>query len=246
MAAIKTADDLKKLGTILSVWAHPDDETWCAAGIMAAAAANGQRVVCLVATKGEAGIQDEERWPANKLGDIRTKELAVGLEALGIKDYHVLDYYDGSCNKVPLEEGYNTVKAFIDTHMPDTILTFGPDGITGHPDHRTINHWVEKAVKGTGISVYHVVEDRETYEKYMKQLDKKFNFYFNIDKPPVRESSDCDICFDLSEELCQKKCAALKAMPSQTEAMFKNSPEGFLESAVACECYVRAKSVWEE
>jgi LmbE family N-acetylglucosaminyl deacetylase len=37
-------------GTILSIWAHPDDETYLAGGVMAAASANGQRVVCVTAT----------------------------------------------------------------------------------------------------------------------------------------------------------------------------------------------------
>src|SRR4249919_2707816 len=50
-------------GTILSVWAHPDDETYLAAGLMAAAVQAGQRVVCVTATRGELGSTDPDRWP---------------------------------------------------------------------------------------------------------------------------------------------------------------------------------------
>lgn len=51
------------LGTILSVWAHPDDETFVAGGIMAAAVANGQRVVTVSFTAGERGTDDADTWP---------------------------------------------------------------------------------------------------------------------------------------------------------------------------------------
>lgn len=59
--------DIKKLGTILGIWAHPDDESWASAGIMITAAANGQRTACVTATKGEAGETDEKRWPKKSL-----------------------------------------------------------------------------------------------------------------------------------------------------------------------------------
>ena len=238
---ICTCDDVKKLGTILGVWAHPDDESFCAAGLLAAAAANGQRVICLTLTKGEAGVQDEKRWPADKLADIRARELDAGLELLGINDHHCLGYADGGCSKVPDEEGSRAVRAFIDTHLPDTILTFGPDGLTGHSDHQTVSRWVDQAVRGADVRVFHFVQEKDLYEKYMKQLNNKFNFYFNIDQPPLQAAADCAIAFKLTDKLCQQKCAALKAMPSQTEALFKNTPPGFMEKALGCECFVEAK-----
>ena len=51
------------LGTVLSVWAHPDDETYLCGGLMADAVRRGNRVVCVTATRGELGSPDEERWP---------------------------------------------------------------------------------------------------------------------------------------------------------------------------------------
>ena len=52
-----------ELGTILGVWAHPDDETYLSAGLMAAAVDAGSRVVDVTATRGEGGSMDEEQWP---------------------------------------------------------------------------------------------------------------------------------------------------------------------------------------
>ena len=51
------------LGTMLGVWAHPDDETYLAAGLMAVGVRQGNRVVCVTATRGEEGSWDEGRWP---------------------------------------------------------------------------------------------------------------------------------------------------------------------------------------
>ena len=64
------------LGTILGIWAHPDDETWLCAGLMARAARAGDRVVCVTATRGELGSPDEERWPSGApLAAVRTAEM---------------------------------------------------------------------------------------------------------------------------------------------------------------------------
>lgn len=58
---ITKQDDVKQLGRIMGIWAHPDDETWCAAGLLAMAADNGQDTCCVTITKGELGVQDESR-----------------------------------------------------------------------------------------------------------------------------------------------------------------------------------------
>ena len=57
-----------ELGTVLGVWAHPDDETYLSAGLMAQAVRDGDRVVCITATRGEGGSLDEERWPPETMG----------------------------------------------------------------------------------------------------------------------------------------------------------------------------------
>src|SRR3990170_4015266 len=62
---------MDELGTILGVWAHPDDETYLTAGLMARAVRNGSRVVCITATRGEGGSMDEEGWPPETMGEGR-------------------------------------------------------------------------------------------------------------------------------------------------------------------------------
>jgi len=239
---VVTPQDVRQLGTILSVWAHPDDESYGAAGIMAAAVENGQRVVCLTATKGELGVQDESRWPAAKLGDIRATELQEALHILGVREHSWLGYRDGDCDKIAKDEAVAKIKAFVQKVQPDTVLTFGPDGLTGHPDHQAVSRWVDEAVKGSKITVYHVVQEATSYEEFLKEADRQFNIFFNIDQPPVYNESECDIAFYLTPEQFNKKKRALLAMLSQTEAMFKNTPPGFAESVLRCECFQRAGS----
>lgn len=237
---ITSPDDVKRLGTILCVWAHPDDETFAAAGILAAAANNGQRVVCLTATRGEAGVQNAKRWPPAQLGAIRERELLSALKTLGIKEHFFLDYLDGACHEISDGAAAKRIAGHIEACLPNSILTFGPDGLTGHPDHKAVSRWTTLAAQGSQAQLYYFVEEEKQYEQYMKELDKRFNIYFMIDKPPTRAAADCEIALKLTPKLVQKKCAALKVMPSQTEGMFGKVPPEFLHAALSQECFVRA------
>lgn len=240
MKQISTPQDVKLLGTILCVWAHPDDESFSCAGIMAAAIANGQKVICSTATKGEAGIQDQSRWPADKLGEIRANEMQEALNHLGVNHHIWLGYKDGKCQQVDDDEAVSKIRELIAQYKPNSILTFGPDGMTGHPDHQAVSHWVDKASDGTNIKVFHAVEEEDRYQKYMIEADKKFNIYFNIDKPPVYQASHCDIAFKLPSDVLFKKRLALKSMPSQTERMFLNTPTEMMNAMLAQECFILA------
>ena len=95
---------MKELGTILGIWAHPDDETYLAAGLMARAARDGARVFCVTATKGEGGSWDEKRWPSKTMGEVRAAELLASLDLLGVKEHLWLGYIDGACADIPAGE----------------------------------------------------------------------------------------------------------------------------------------------
>ncbi len=62
------------LGTVLTLWAHPDDETYLVGGLSAQLTDAGHRVVCVTATRGEAGVSSD---PAclERLAQVRTAEL---------------------------------------------------------------------------------------------------------------------------------------------------------------------------
>ena len=91
-------------GGVLAVFAHPDDESYLCAGLMARAVQAGDRVVCITATRGELGSPDEEQWPPGApLAAVRTAEMEAALAVLGITEHHWLDYPDGGCADVDQE-----------------------------------------------------------------------------------------------------------------------------------------------
>jgi LmbE family N-acetylglucosaminyl deacetylase len=245
MRQIRTAEDIKQLGTILFVAAHPDDEAFMAGGILAAAVANGQRVAVFTATHGEAGIQNESKWPRDTLGDVRRHELAAGLRELGITTSEVFDFADGGCADVAPEMALETLRPVLIKHQPDTVLTFGADGMTGHPDHATVSAWVSRAVAASGkpVRIFHAVLDPGDYQRRVRQLDEKINLFFNIDTPPLCDVQECDIAFTLPPQILGQKIRALMAMPSQTERMFMVATEDAISRAFARECFVAARGV---
>ena len=68
-----TTDEVAGLGTILGIWAHPDDEAYLSGGLMAIARQAGCRVVCVTATRGELGTGDPVTWPPDRLAEERAE-----------------------------------------------------------------------------------------------------------------------------------------------------------------------------
>jgi LmbE family N-acetylglucosaminyl deacetylase len=136
-----------QLGTVLGIWAHPDDEVFLSAGLMGRVADRGGRVACATATRGERGTSDPGTWPLERLGRRRAIEVRASLAAVGVTEHRFLGYVDGSLAEVPEREGTDRVAAVLDEVMPDTVVTFGPEGMTGHSDHVAVSRWTTAAVR---------------------------------------------------------------------------------------------------
>jgi LmbE family N-acetylglucosaminyl deacetylase len=123
---------------LLGLFAHPDDEVFCVGGTLARCAEGGAGTAVVSLTRGERGqIRDAAVATRRTLGDVRAAELARAGLALGVGRVECLDLGDGSLADRPLEEVADTVRVILDRYAPDTVVTFGPDGGTGHPDHVT-------------------------------------------------------------------------------------------------------------
>src|SRR5688500_16193141 len=144
-AMVEEARMVAELGTLLGIWAHPDDEAYLSGGLMALARDVGSRVTCVTATRGELGTPDPQSWPSARLAVERTDELRRSLEILGVGEHHWLGYQDGRCADVDAAVAVGELCALIADVRPQTVLTFGPDGQTGHPDHRAVSAWVTEA-----------------------------------------------------------------------------------------------------
>jgi LmbE family N-acetylglucosaminyl deacetylase len=209
--------DVDDLGTIVSVWAHPDDESYLAGGVMAAAVAAGSRVVCVSATAGERGTDDPARWPPERLGRIRRWEAAAAMAVLGVREHRFLGYPDGELAGLDPAGPVGTLTALLDDVRPDTILTFGPDGMTFHPDHQAVSRWVGAAWTAAGrpgrllhavVSSDHLKEWGPTYEEW--------NVYMSDERPAGVPIEDLALHLVLDGPALDQKIAALAAMHTQT------------------------------
>ena len=152
-------------GPLLAIFPHPDDETFSAGGLLAAAAGHGVPVTVISATRGEAGessIPDLD--DPDRLGAVRENELREAMGALGVADVRFLGYRDSG-----IEPGSSSdprcltqadsasvaeeLAAVIRDLRPATVVTFGRDGIYGHQDHIRLHEIVLEAVVAAGSSV---------------------------------------------------------------------------------------------
>ena len=145
---------------ILSVLAHPDDETFGMGGTLAYYAKKGVDVYLICATRGEVGGMDPELLKGHaSIGEVREEELRCAAEVLGLKDVYFLDYRDsgmpGSVDNThpqalaaaPIEEVAKKVALFIRKLKPQVVLTFDPIGGYRHPDHIAIQLATVEAFK---------------------------------------------------------------------------------------------------
>jgi LmbE family N-acetylglucosaminyl deacetylase len=132
--------------TMLGVWAHPDDESYLSAVLMSRVVKVGGRVVLATATRGEGGGAGDPE----ALAEIRESELRAAMACLCVRDVRFLGYADGQCADADAEEAICSIIALIKEIDPDVIVTFDPDGMTGHPDHIAVSGWVTAAAAAVG------------------------------------------------------------------------------------------------
>jgi len=123
------------------VFAHPDDETFCAGGTIAKLAAAGERIDLFCATDGDAG--KSSGIPVSSRAELaarRRVELTIASRILGIASLSTPGHGDGVLKEVDPERLIGEIVLFIRRYRPDVVLTFGPEGApTQHRDHRAIS-----------------------------------------------------------------------------------------------------------
>jgi len=133
--------------SLLGVFAHPDDEG-SASGCLAQYAAQGARAYVACATRGDgvdAKIKDPALATRETLGQVRSQELACACEKLGLHPPLFLGYQDGEVDQVPLEEAARHVARLMRELRPAIVITHGPEGGYGHPDHIAVCRFTTRA-----------------------------------------------------------------------------------------------------
>jgi LmbE family N-acetylglucosaminyl deacetylase len=214
---------MERLGTLLLVWAHPDDDIYTSAGIMAAAARAGDRVFDVTATRGEGGSMDEERWPPESMAEVRTAELLRSLEILGVGEHLFLEGPVDVDMQAHLDEsGAEQVKAIMADVDPDTVVTFGPDGMTGHEGHKDVSRWTTdafEAVAKPGARLLYATQTPEWTAEWVPKLEP-FDIFLP-GSPPETPVDELAIHFVLPDDLRDIKFGAIAAHESQVEGLME-------------------------
>ena len=133
---------------LMCVLAHPDDESLGNGGVLAKYAAEGIETYLVTATRGERGwFGRQEEYPGPEaLGKRREAELYAAAAVLGLRQVDFLDYLDGELDQAPAEEVIAKIAGHLRRVKPQVVLTFGPDGAYGHPDHIAISQLTTAAI----------------------------------------------------------------------------------------------------
>jgi LmbE family N-acetylglucosaminyl deacetylase len=158
---------------LLCVLAHPDDESLGLGGALVKYAAEGVETYLITATRGEHGWWgDADDYPGPiGLGQTREAELRAAADVLHINQLHFLDYIDGELDQADPRTVVAQIVAHIRSIRPDVVVTFGPDGAYGHPDHIAISQFTATAIICAADAGYPIGEARP------HRVDK---FYYRV------------------------------------------------------------------
>lgn len=141
---------------LMAVLAHPDDESLGFGGTLAKYAAEEVETHLVTATRGERGrfgSSDRAADPA-EVGRVREAELRAAAAVLGIREVSVLGYPDGAVDQIDAPIAIREIVWHIRRIRPHVVVTFGPEGAYGHPDHIAISQFTTAAIVCAGDAGY--------------------------------------------------------------------------------------------
>jgi LmbE family N-acetylglucosaminyl deacetylase len=169
---------MASMATVLAFHAHPDDEVLLTGGTLARLAAEGHRVVVVVASDGTMG-------PASGPGgQARLDELRASASALGVQRVVHLGYADSGRGptlfpdppdrqrfvRADLEEAADRLAKLIREEHADVLLSYDPRGGYGHPDHVQVHQVGARAAELTGTPVLEATVPREVVGMLLRPL----------------------------------------------------------------------------
>jgi LmbE family N-acetylglucosaminyl deacetylase len=149
---------------LMAVLAHPDDESLGVGGTLAKYASEGVDVFLLTATRGDGGRyrghrSDDPQHPGPvALAKIREAELRDAASVLGVREVSLLDYHDQHLDRASPREAVADIVGHLRRVQPEVVVTFGPDGGYGHPDHIAISQFTTAAIVAAADPVFGAAE----------------------------------------------------------------------------------------
>lgn len=219
--------------TIVAFHAHPDDEALLTAGTMARAAAEGHRVVLVLATDGGAGLAAAELREDGQLGARRLAEARRSSAALGVARVEWLGYADSGSGpelepdlpgvtrfcRGPVEEAAERLAAILSTEQADLLLSYDANGGYGHRDHVRVHEVGARAAEiARTPRVLEATVPRDTIVRAVRAVGRVYRFPDEFDPTSFERafSARADITHRVSvRRYAGAKRAAMRAHASQ-------------------------------
>jgi LmbE family N-acetylglucosaminyl deacetylase len=218
--------------TLVAFHAHPDDETLLTGGTLARAAAEGHRVVLVVATLGEAGLASDE--PGVRLGERRHRELLAAAKALGCARVETLGYRDSGLRgdhgwsdrsaprlvDVTVARAAGQLADILREENADVLTSYDARGGYGHPDHIQVHHIGAAAARLARTPVLlEATIDRRCLRPALRILKLAGRWLpgLPLDTTPFTDRAELTHTVNVRPYLRHKRLA-LRAHTSQTES----------------------------
>jgi LmbE family N-acetylglucosaminyl deacetylase len=161
----------------MAVLAHPDDESLGFGGTLAKYSAEGVATYVVTATRGERGrYGDAPVSPGPAIvAPAREAELRCAARELGVRDVSFLGYHDGDLDRASPAEAIERIAAHVRAVQPQVVMTFGPDGAYGHPDHIAICQFTTAALVRAADAyqvpkLYYLANSEQRWSNYQTAL----------------------------------------------------------------------------
>ena len=171
----------------------------------------GGRVVLVSATRGEQGGADAPQ----ELAVVRERELRAAMSILGVHDVRLLGYGDGDCASVDTDEAVRAIAGIIEDVHPDLVVTFGPDGITHHPDHIAVSRWTTAAAAAVGHEELLYATITDEFARRHDDLHSSIGFWMGDGERSTVPRSDLALHVVPTRRERELKALALRAHSSQ-------------------------------
>lgn len=221
------ADAQQPRRTLVAVFAHPDDER-IVGPLLARYAREGHDVHLVIATDGRLGVTDHAGIPpGDSLSRVRAGEARCAARELGIHPPVLLDLPDaGLSSFASLTRLRDEARRIFRELEPDAIVGFGPEGGTGHPDHRLVGAVVTEIVQSGGDGIPHGLYYASLPAKRME------------DAPPARpevtavprEHLSVTVAFEAADFEAARRafaCHASQYTPEQMDAIMRYLAHGY-------------------
>jgi LmbE family N-acetylglucosaminyl deacetylase len=249
------------------VHAHPDDEATSTGGVLHKYSGEGAETVLVTCTDGELGDGPGGLKPGqvghdpNSVRMVRAAELAISCRELGVGHLELLGYKDSGMAEWArasvdtfaggdIEAETSRLSELIERYRPEVIISYGPDGGYGHPDHIRTHEITKAATVKTGIprKLYYTVFPKSLARRVLNQMKEAGidpwelgEIEFDPDNPPFGVPDEMiTTVIDVARDV-PAKLAAVRAHSSQMDnSFFAELREEVAPLILGQEYYIRA------